>query len=173
MEFREIVPLIKATIEKAEEVANKQYTKIFVSHDWGCFLTYLFDSVYPNYIRLIYAFDVSFSNKPIVIKALSEKPYVKYLAEAFEKGGEEGDKMSRKMMDLLLKDPEFEGITEDDIKRFDHSWNYMYYYLVKYSEYYSTFLKKYQPSCPIFYAYGKNKEKMFHDERALETLRKT
>lgn len=169
LEIDKIVELIKLTIDNYERKTKKDYTKIIISHDWGASFTYMFESKYHNYIKEMITIDVgigrgSFKNKLMIAT------YQLYVASSFLIGGPIGDQMIKFFYNSFIKPVEY-GITEEESKRVDSSWGYLYYYLWKNLYHIKRFQDDYKRKVPIVYLYGLLKPFHFHDEDFINEIK--
>lgn len=170
-DFPELIEAMKRTIDKVDLTPNESQTivwkdKIFVSHDWGCYLSYFFDQQYPGFIKGMVALDIAayFNvNFPIFL-------YQVILALAFLIGGSFGNFLTRR----FLKQNNYRSPWE---KYINTSLNYPYYYLWR-NIFRSKlglenqYLKNYKPSFPVTFIYAKDKPYQFHNKTWLQWLDK-
>ena len=58
IDMRDIVVLAKETIEQVEKIDGKVYKKSIIGHDWGAFLSILFDSTYKGFASQMMTLDI-------------------------------------------------------------------------------------------------------------------
>jgi len=122
--FPDIIKGIKATIDHVKE--DRDYKIFFVAHDWGAYITYLFDKTYPNFINNGITMDIGykFPQSPgILIRILS---YQIYLALAFILPAFIGNFMTSLFVQTFVVTKGHADIA--NIDEIDASMNYMYYY---------------------------------------------
>lgn len=137
-----------------------------VGHDWGAYLSYLFEQKYPELVEALIIMDVGAHLKPqSVAHALFLISYQWYLIAAF--GVAKVLPPAGNIMSRLIA---WRG-GAPNIAHVRARMNYPYYYFWK-----RTLLgkkgqlKHYRPQSPVLYFYGTRKKFMFHSPEWLEIL---
>ena len=196
--FTDMISSIKYTIDY---VKNKRKYEVFVvSHDWGAYLTYLFDKTYPKYIKGGITMDIGYQMPQKPYTLLSILLYQVYLAVAFLLPRPIGDALTKRFINYVAAETGYKQTNFDEINA---SMNYFYYYMFRIGFYQVLFfvsfflfsnttlfyyvlvafliwkayyfkssfpLYKYKPSFPLAFIYGRNKPFMFHSEKMLKYL---
>jgi pimeloyl-ACP methyl ester carboxylesterase len=162
--FMEIIDLLKKTIELVDP--NNDYKKVFVAHDWGSTISYMFDNKYPGTITDLLSLDVGTGIEKTITGYLYFLGYQSYLASNFLIGGAIGKLLTR----LFISNKNVYGNTLEDEMRIDSSWNYLYFHFWKNLFTHLKILKNYRPSCPVAFVYGTQKFMMFHDNKFINMI---
>ncbi|UCE08516.1 MAG: alpha/beta hydrolase [bacterium] len=158
VDFPELVELISQTITQA--LPNHQKI-IIVGHDWGAYLAYHFEHIYPERVKKMITMDVGGHFKTSSYgHALMMMSYQWWLVAAWLIGmllPFIGNWMTR-ALSQYARAPRGTDV--------HCRMNYFYFYLWRAiffpKKYRSSLLGCYQPRCPILYFYGKNKPYQFH-----------
>jgi len=167
-DFPIIAQRLKATIDEVNVTKRKV---IFCVHDWGCIISYVFDTMYPGYVSEMIALDVS----PWYNLSLFFVAYQMIIIVAFLLGGKLGNKIIQKLLSVFKKyNPTYKS-------KINATMGYFYYYFWKrlikaklnpanQSFFPGTSLGKYEPSCPVTYAYAVKKVLHFHTDKWLKKM---
>lgn len=151
----ELTGLLKQVIE--EHCPERKV--ILMLHDWGCLFGYQFYMRHAQLVSKIIGVDIGDgaslqkSMKPRV--QLMVLGYQMWLAAAWVIGGPLGDRMTRFMAGKMR--------CPSDPARIGSSMNYPYYrFWFGGRESYRRQSKRFAPSCPMLFIYGRRKPFMFH-----------
>lgn len=118
--FEALVGGIKETLKEIE--GNRKYKRLFVVHDWGSILGFLFDKKYPGYINDMIVLDVSYTLDRSVSAILMVLYYQWCLAISFLTG-------INFLTMIFVKRLKQQNYVPDNLKEINPSFNYLYYYL--------------------------------------------
>jgi cis-3-alkyl-4-acyloxetan-2-one decarboxylase len=171
--FREMVDRLHSTIDEVS--ANEQV--IFMSHDWGAYISYLYERRYPNEVSLMVTMDVGGELTPTIQSALLIVFYQWALISFWFIGGGSkklGDWLTRKFAKYI--GGPFMGLSTERSNIVESSWNYMYVYLWRaalfpFGDLRQELLLNYVPTTPILYFFGEAKPMMFHSVKWLELVK--
>jgi pimeloyl-ACP methyl ester carboxylesterase len=142
---------------------------VLMLHDWGCLFGYQFYMRHPELVSRIVGVDIG-DTKGLQYGIPRRQMYMIlayqwWLALAWRIGGRAGDWMALTMK-RLLRSPSDE--------RFIGSCMAYPYYLTWFGgeQAYSRQLRRFKPSCPVLFIYGRRKPVMFHTQAWLDELRK-
>lgn len=147
---------------------------IYMGHDWGAFIGYLYEQKYPKKIRRMVMMDVGGQLLPNPLEALLIVCYQWTLASLWIMGGvfpAFATTLSQSFARLM-------GVPQKQSEQLRSSWNYPYFYLWRAVFFpwfgdYKVLLMSYRPQSPILYLYGGKKPLMFHSKAWLRLIDKT
>jgi pimeloyl-ACP methyl ester carboxylesterase len=137
-------------------------------HDWGCLFGYQFYMRHPELVSRIIGVDIG-DTKGLKYgiprrQMLMILAYQWWLALAWRVGGWLGDRMTL-WMKRLMRSP-------SDERFIGSCMTYPYYMTWFGGELgYPKHLRRFKPSCPMLFMYGRRKPVMFHTQRWLDELR--
>ncbi|KRX05055.1 hypothetical protein PPERSA_06689 [Pseudocohnilembus persalinus] len=172
LNFKQVVEKMRNTIEKVDD--GKNYKKVLVGHDWGAYVSYLYDATYPKTIDQLICLDISpYIQKSFLAVAftifyqwwniwafvigLIYKPFGNILTKLL-------------ILTLFAKYPY-------DKERINCTMGYFYLYLWI-DLFKNIFLRQkralagYKPSVPFTYIFAKDKPFQFHNDRWLQFVQK-
>jgi pimeloyl-ACP methyl ester carboxylesterase len=131
-----------------------------VLHDWGCFFGYHFAQQHPELVARVVGIDIGDAASAELRRALSVKAklavlgYQGWLAAAWRIGGALGNRMARKMAQLMRV-----PTPAADIRA---AMGYPYWIAWTGSHGGFRAVRTFRPGVPMFFAYGQRKPFMFH-----------
>lgn len=168
--FPTLVELLARTIE---DLRRKDERVILITHDWGAYLGYFYEQLYPNRILKMVALDIGGHVKPSTAKeVLFMVGYQWTLIVCWLVGGVTptlGNWLTRKFANAL-------GVPARQANSVRSRCNYLYYFLwrgmlLPWAR--KALLNYYRPQSPILFMYGGRKPVMFHSDRWLEIVDQT
>lgn len=161
LDFPELVDQLAFTIRRIQ--SESKQTTLLVGHDWGAYLTYLLDQKYPELATRLITLDVGAHFKPKNLShALFMVGYQWWLVAAYFVGKvvpPVGTAMSR-CFARYAHAPAADSV---------HSrMNYLYFYFWRArfcKKYQASLPRRYKPSKPMLFLYGKDKKYAFHSPR--------
>ena len=162
--LEEVCDFIRRVVERVSP--GRKVT--IMLHDWGCLFGYQFYMRYPELVSRIIGVDIGDTKglkygiprrQMFMILA-----YQWWLALAWRIGGWLGDRMTL-WMKRLMRSP-------SDERFIGSCMTYPYYMTWFGGELgYPRQLRRFKPSCPMLFMYGRRKPVMFHTQRWLDELR--
>lgn len=146
---------------------------VLVTHDWGAYIGYLYEQLYPDQILKMVALDVGGHVQPTTAKeVVFIVGYQWILIACWLVGGviaAMGDWLTRKFAHALR-------VPARQAASVRSRFNYPYFFfwrgmLVPWAR--KTLLAYYRPRCPVLFMYGAKKPVMFHSERWLNIVEKS
>lgn len=160
----ELVDLIRAEIDA--ELADRPV--VLVGHDWGAYLSYLFEQRFPKKVLGLITMDVGGHLKPNgLLHGLALSSYQLWLVSAWlirDSSPRIADSMSR-LIARLGRAPQSEKTRA--------SMNYPYYFMWRSllnKNRSNERLGEYRPHCPILYLYGAHKPFHFHSTEWIDLV---
>ncbi len=178
MDLTDIAFYVKTTVEIAEkdikeksdfEKKNFKYSRLFVSHDWGAYLTYMIDDMYKEFINEIVTFDVGAGIEKTVKAKMFSISYQWYLAGSFLLRRNIGDYLTNLFLNLIPK-PIY-GISDNEFMKINSSYNFFYYQFWKRFIYYYDFSRNYKTETAVSFFYGRDKLIMFHNDEFIDMIK--
>lgn len=168
-DFPELIDQLASGLRSVLSASNKS-SAIVVGHDWGAYLSYLLEQSHPELVDRLITMDVGGHFKSESLgHALFMVSYQWWLMLAFVVGKVSpyvGNRMSR-FFCAIISAPRV-----SDVQSY---MNYYYFYfwrgllLKRFSR---AVLRRYRPTKPVLYMYGKRKPYMFHSNQWIRILRK-
>jgi pimeloyl-ACP methyl ester carboxylesterase len=162
LKHEDLVRLIRSTIFHISNENPNIKKKILVTHDWGAIYGYFFDTYYPKEVDHMIALDIGTGVSKNLGTKLYFLAYQSYLASSYAIGGFIGNKMTD-LWKLYLGDKVW-GNTPEDMQRWDVSWNFPYFYMIRHLLTYKDIIANYKPSVSLDFIYGADKPHQFHNE---------
>ena len=160
----ETLTILKDIVERAAGGRKA----ILMLHDWGCAFGYQFAMRHPELVSRIVGVDIGDAGTREHVRSLGTRAkamvfaYQIWLAIAWRIGGALGDRMTLAMarMARAPSDPRF----------VDSRMNYPYY--IRWMKAYGSYrdMVRFEPSVPMFFAYGKRKPFLFHTPEWADAL---
>lgn len=162
--FNELLERLKATIDEVSQAKPV----VLVGHDWGAYLSYLFESRFPDRVCAMITMDVGGDVKPSGPgHALFLVSYQLWLVSAWllsDRIPAVANGMS-KLIAKLGRAP--------SQKTTRARMNYPYYFLWRAllnKNHSSELLQNYRPHCPLLYLWGSKKRYQFHSQSWLDVV---
>jgi pimeloyl-ACP methyl ester carboxylesterase len=165
--FRHIIARLHHTIE---EIAPDQKV-ILITHDWGAYISYLYEKRHSDRIEKMVTMDVGGHIRPGPIAISLIISYQWTLISLWFLGGVHphlGTTFTRIFARTI-------GVPKQRIEKIESKCNYMYYYLWKASffpffDQRQELILPYRPKVPILYLYGEQKPFHFHSKQWLKIV---
>ncbi|KRX05056.1 hypothetical protein PPERSA_06690 [Pseudocohnilembus persalinus] len=170
--FKQTVERMKNTIEMVDN--GKNYKKVLIGHDWGAYISYLYDITYPKTIDRLICLDISPYPETSFLAIVITILYQWWNIWSFILG------LIYKPLGNLLTNLFISAMGNEypyEKERINCSMGYFYLYIwidiIK-----NLILRKkgklagYRPSVPFVYIFGKDKLFQFHNDKWIQKIQK-
>lgn len=170
-DFPELIQILDRTIDEIMHGHDEQL--VLVTHDWGAYIGYLYETASPDRIRAMVAMDIGGHFQPESISARLMIIGYQWPLVLSWLAGRIAPPLGNWLTRQVARGVKVPARQLADVRARS---NYLYYYFWRgmlLPSARANLLNRYRPKCPVLFLYGDRKPVMFHSARWLTMVEQT